>query len=242
MEGDSSDKETSNSDEVDGNSDSTANSDSSDSIDAKKKKKSIAKGKKPLVEGKKIKKNTRSKEIAAKKSEDEGKKEEDAANEEVDDNKSTVDVEKILPEAVGDDTVMSNEEETKKCTNEASEKLDAGILKKGDPKQSVNDDTEIVNDASEAVNAAILEVENPNEKFHDNSEQLYDKIIDNNVRQEEVIAEEHNILNVADVHDDEPKVTEEVEVVKTGSGPNEAKKPRPVVVDIKIGEYGNHGN
>ncbi|KMZ69935.1 hypothetical protein ZOSMA_202G00210 [Zostera marina] len=170
------------------------------------------------------------KEIVEKKTEDDWKKK-DAANEEVDGNKSIEDVDKNVSEAVGADAVILNEEDPKECLNEASENpndasetvvADVGILKEDHPKQCVNDASETMNDATVAVDAAIVEDDDPKQFLNDNSEQLNDKNIDNNVRQEEVRVEEEKNVNVVDLHEDEPKVAEDVEIVISGSGSKEA--------------------
>ncbi|KMZ61570.1 hypothetical protein ZOSMA_515G00030 [Zostera marina] len=185
MEAESSKEDNENSDAVDDHSDSSGNSDS------------------------------RVKVIGAEKSEESGEKEKDDANEAVNEKKSSDDVGINVPEAVGEQTEILNDEEKRQSSKDAIENADVVIVKEDDPKPSVNDDTDTVNAISEANNAAIVQDEDPILRLNNNSEQLDGKNIDNNVRQVEVIVEEQTILKDTDVHDDEAKVTQEIELVTT---------------------------
>ncbi|KMZ58567.1 hypothetical protein ZOSMA_761G00010 [Zostera marina] len=124
----------------------------------------------------------------------------------IDEKKASDDVGKTVEDAVGEQTDILTEEETRQATKDADiENVDALneddiATKEDDSKPLANDDIDTVNDDAEANNVSIVD---NNDRV--DTEQL-DVKNENNVRQVEVAVEKQTMTKDAEVHDDKAKV------------------------------------
>ncbi|KMZ64393.1 hypothetical protein ZOSMA_372G00130, partial [Zostera marina] len=131
------------------------------------------------------------------------------------------------------DSVKNNEVDAEESPEEGRENIkDSSKTVLDDvERQCVDDDTKTMNVTTVIVDAAIVEANEAKQYVNDNVEQVNNKIIYNNVRQEEVTVEDEHKKDDAKADEE---VIQAVEIVNSGSRSLDADKSNNVIKDVNF--------